>query len=250
MNSAGIEWGKYYRSGKLNWFELDGMDLLYFERLIDDSELIKAVLKEVSTNTNNYEILEAGCGTGSIAICLSLSNFNVTAFDYNYEALKIVKILQNKLNIEFKTYIDDLLKITDTSKKYNLIYNQAVLEYFSTSDIRKIIYQLNKILKPNGKILFIVQNTSHPFNKQFNNQPMVYPFNLDQLKIIFHKIGYKIERCEGLYTSKVLTNLILSTIANDNIRYILYRILRKIPKPPILKLKLGSQILITASREY
>ena len=77
--SAGEKWKNYYKSNNLVWFNAQYQrDESYYRNMYINSEIITELVGYIGNNriTN---ILEAGCGTGELSICLSSENNNISA---------------------------------------------------------------------------------------------------------------------------------------------------------------------------
>ena len=109
VSNAGENWGDFYKSKNIDWVNKQKKDSRYFEDLIksDYGKILIHCTKFLDKN-QQIKILEAGCGVGEMAVCLSM-NYNVKAFDYNEKALEICNKLNNVLNKKIVLYIDDLL---------------------------------------------------------------------------------------------------------------------------------------------
>ena len=131
VSNAGEKWGEFYKRKNIHWVNKQKKDSRYFEDLIksDYAKILIHCIKFLDKN-QQIKILEAGCRVGEMAICKSIF-YNVKAFDYNEEALEICNKLNNVLDKKVDLYIDELLDLKVEKEKYNIIYNQAVLEYFN-----------------------------------------------------------------------------------------------------------------------
>ena len=245
MNSSGQKWKTFYALNDLPWFNHNiKRDISYFKRMFNDSEIVVALVSDLESD-KTLAILEAGCGTAELSICLSLKYDNVTAFDYNEKAIEIAFNLMDQAGREINVYVDDLLNLKLCEKKYDLIFNQAVFEYFRPSERRIGLKKIKSLLKPGGRISIIAQNTSHPIIKKYGHQPNVYRLTPKILISEFKSSGFKKIKCKGLFSAKIITNIFLAKNATEQTRYNLYRIIRKIPLPSFLHKSLGSQFLVT-----
>jgi SAM-dependent methyltransferase len=94
-------------------------------------------------------ILHAGCGGGQvdkdIVPCFSLS-----AIDISLPALTFYR----KLHGSSPTLIHgSIFEIPAENNSFDGIYNLGVMEHFTESDIRSILAEFNRVLRPDGKIV-------------------------------------------------------------------------------------------------
>ncbi len=126
---------KYYK-GKIN----------YDNWLDNYNEIIKL---------NNLPIVDLGCGIGNNVLYLKMLNKEVIACDYSNEALKIIK--KHFPNIQTKKFnmLDGLPFINSFT---NIIIADLSLHYFHENSTRKIIKEINRVLKKGGYLIFRVNS--------------------------------------------------------------------------------------------
>lgn len=95
------------------------------------------------------ELLHAGCGSGQVdtAIC---KKFRVTALDISPSALDLYR---RSIGAGARVVQGSILRIPAADNAYDGIYNLGVMEHFVEEDIRKILLEFNRVLKPGGKIV-------------------------------------------------------------------------------------------------
>ena len=118
MSSAGEKWKKYYKKQNLVWYNNNfKRDASYYQRMFEGSDLMAALMEDIGSD-RTLNILEAGCGTGELSICLSYKYNNISTFDYNKGAIKIVNNLMEQAGQYINAYVDDLLDVKHKHKKY------------------------------------------------------------------------------------------------------------------------------------
>lgn len=78
-------------------------------------------------------VLEAGCGVGLYALSLARLGYWVTAFDYNEGAIRHAEAIRNRVGLstdQVHFFVDNLLAMRAADDSFDLVFNQAVLEYF------------------------------------------------------------------------------------------------------------------------
>ena len=217
MNRVGESWRTFYQAGNLSWYQPEVVSVEYLLRLAQ-SEWITRMLRLTRVCPNSrLRILEAGCGTGQHAIALSLLGFQVEAFDYNEEALEIARRLARKVMVcgrdAPRFYQDDLIAPRSVYGSYDLVFNQAVLEYFDiAAERRKALAQMARFARPGGWVAAIVQHTQHPLRRLWKkmgwpgyiNQPPVTLYTPESLAREVAQAGLVDVRTDGIYPWKVL----------------------------------------------
>jgi SAM-dependent methyltransferase len=218
MSRVVESWRRFYQVGNLSWYPSTGFSAEYLMRL-GRSEWITRMLRLAQIRPNSrVRILEAGCGTGQYAIALALLGFQVDAFDYNEEALAIARQLVDKVrasgyDLSLRFYHDNLLDTQATADSYDLVFNQAVLEYFvDEAERSRALAEMARLTRPGGCVAVIVQHTEHPFRHLWEklgwtgyvNQPPVTLYTPRRLAAELRAVGLTDAGTDGIYPWKVL----------------------------------------------
>ncbi len=103
-------------------------------------------------NTSGNNILDIGCGTGTLSEYIANKGFIVDAIDFSEEMLKIAR---NKIkNVNF--FQMDMRNI-ETNKKYNGIMLAYSLFHITKQEVIKAIANYYNLLEDNGTMLIILQ---------------------------------------------------------------------------------------------
>lgn len=125
--------------------EFGNIDIYLFD------QLLKGRIK------NNMKILDAGCGYGRNIVYLLQNGFNVSAVDYNPDAVEYCKGLLHQFSREelidrFTT--ENLNELSFEDCQFDFIISSAVLHFAKNPDeFEKQFSELYRVLKPGG-ILF------------------------------------------------------------------------------------------------
>jgi ubiquinone/menaquinone biosynthesis C-methylase UbiE len=123
-----------------------------FHHRISEYVLYTNLEKEIS-NYKNPKILDAGCGTGKIAIKLLRKGFNLTLLDISKKSLDIAKDKITKENLNTEYYLGSCEKTSFADKSFDIVMlNGAVISY--TLDPEKLLNEVHRILKDDGMIWF------------------------------------------------------------------------------------------------
>lgn len=260
MSSAGEAWKPFYQAGNLTWYDPANFNVDYLLRLAR-SEWITRILRGTGLEPGPHlSVLEAGCGTGQFAIALALAGCRVKAFDYNEEALDIARRLADKaaaaghkLSIEF--YRDDLLKPRRSAGDYDLVFNQAVLEYFRAEGERKqAVDAMVRFARSGGWVAAVVQHTGHAFGplwkrlgwQGYSNQPSVSLCTPRSFAHELRQCGLERVSVDGIYPWKAFffPPWYRRWKRLHDAVYLLGQALhRAAPLPCVLRARLGMQIL-------
>lgn len=101
------------------------------------------------TFKHGQSILHAGCGGGQVD-SEAVKYLKITALDISSEALNRYKRLYSNL---CTIMYGSIFKIPSRQETFDGIYNLGVMEHFSKKDIKKILDEFHRVLRPKGKIL-------------------------------------------------------------------------------------------------
>ena len=259
-SDAGEAWGAFYRADTVTWFRPEYATCAYLDRFAQ-SEWIQRLLYHARVKPDEKtRVLEAGCGIGLYSLALARLNIPVQAFDYNAEALARAKNFQtqlgeNRVSRTAQFYSDNLLNIQQPDNTFDLVFNQAVLEYFTDPRERaRALQEMARVTKPGGCVAVIVQHTSHRLRplwerwgwEGYTRQPPVIPFTPRVLATELGAAGLKEIIVDGIEPWKVLFFYPRWherwRITNELV-YLMGRGLRFVPLSRALRAQMAIQIL-------
>jgi SAM-dependent methyltransferase len=210
-SEPGQAWGAYYQSGSLTWLDPEHTTVDFLLRWARGEWITRLLGAAGQLGGPRRHALEAGCGTGIYSIALALLGFSVDAFDYNAESLEIASYLIRKVErqgyyLAIRLYQGDLLNIPAAPNTYNLVFNQAVLEYFSDGERQAALREMARVTKPGGRVAAIVQHTGHPFQPIWRYQG--WPGYINQPPVI----AYTPQVLAGDFAAAGLSNIYLDGI--------------------------------------
>jgi 2-polyprenyl-3-methyl-5-hydroxy-6-metoxy-1,4-benzoquinol methylase len=115
--------------------------------------------------SNNFEVLDAACGTGYGSFILSKKSKNVTSIDYSKTAISLAKKNYSSKNISFK---NENINNFITKKKYDLIVSIETLEHLNKKNAIIWLKKCKLMLKKHG--IFIC---SSPLLRIKKNRPYI-----------------------------------------------------------------------------
>ena len=133
-------------------------------------------------------ILDIGCGTGVHASLLEKEGYRVDGLDLNREMLKIAQT-----RLHGTLYNQNILDLK-IDKKYNLVISMfAVINHLKNIDeLEKVLFNLKKVLLPNGKIIIDLHNPQDSGHKT------------DSYQNITRTMIWKLDKEEKIETSDIL----------------------------------------------
>ena len=94
---------------------------------------------------------DLGCGLGRHSILFATNGFNVKAFDLSEDAIISTKKWAESLNLEIECKEGDMLKLPYRDGEFECIYCKNVISHTDTIGIKKIIKEIERVLKKGGE---------------------------------------------------------------------------------------------------
>jgi ubiquinone/menaquinone biosynthesis C-methylase UbiE len=109
----------------------------------------------------NAKVLDLCCGKGADSIFFHNKGLRVTAVDYSNEAIKQFNMTQKRYEIFITSFVKDVSeKMPFDSGSFDYVYMRLGLHYFTDKELKKILREINRVLKSEGLFIFQVKSTS------------------------------------------------------------------------------------------
>lgn len=100
---------------------------------------------------NKKIFLDLGCGLGRHTVLFANNEFDVKAFDLSENAILRTKEWMKKENLFAEYDIGDMLKLPYKNSSIDCILGANVISHTDTNGVKKIVKELNRILKKDGE---------------------------------------------------------------------------------------------------
>lgn len=183
----------------------DNIATEYVEYFGDDWEFINEIKEFTSNFEEESTILDLGCGSGYITNYLCDYNLNAIGIDFSEEMIKIAKTKYPKLNF----LLADFSEIENYFKENSVDGLIAIysLYFIPKEQFEKVLSFLSKVLKDNGKFLFVTQIgkgesfITTPLMEENNIKDKMYVnyYMKEELEEILNKNNFSIEYLVSKY---------------------------------------------------
>jgi 2-polyprenyl-3-methyl-5-hydroxy-6-metoxy-1,4-benzoquinol methylase len=193
---------KYWNLNPCNVKHSDSKFLskIYFREVDKKKFFVEPHLKKFANikNFNNKNILEVGCGIGTMSSYFVKKGANYTGIDLSEKSIEITKrrfkLFKLKGNI-FQANCEKLSKYFKNGKKFDLIFSYGVIHH--TLNISKAISEMRKLMHKNSilKIMiysknsyknFLIKEKLERFERK-NNVPIANTYSINETKKLFKK---------------------------------------------------------------
>lgn len=97
------------------------------------------------------DFLDLGCGLGRHSILFGKNGFNVYCFDISENAIERTREWAENEKLQFKYDIGDMLKLPYKDQSIDVIYARNVISHTDTEGVKKIIQEINRVLRKKGE---------------------------------------------------------------------------------------------------
>lgn len=109
-------------------------------------------LAEIWKQKGHKKILDLGTGLGRHAVYFAQQGFDVSAIDISEYGIEHLKSWAIKENINVDAIIGDMLQLPYPNKYFDCIFAYHVISHSDTKGVQKIISEMERVLKDNGKV--------------------------------------------------------------------------------------------------
>jgi len=107
-------------------------------------------------------VLDAGCGTGDIALFLAGRGNNVTGVDYLEEPIRRAKLKAAEQKLAVTFLVKDATKLSEWTERFDNIVDSGLFHVFSDDDRKKYVAGLATVLKPGGRLYLMCFSNDEP----------------------------------------------------------------------------------------
>lgn len=107
-------------------------------------------------------VLDAGCGTGDIALFLAARGNSVTGIDYLEEPIRRAKLKAAERGLSVSFLVKDATRLSDWAERFDNIIDSGLFHVFSDEDRKKYVAGLATVLKPSGQLFLMCFSNEEP----------------------------------------------------------------------------------------
>ena len=98
------------------------------------------------------ELLEVGCGPGANIWYLAREGFNVKGIDGSKTAIEQCRARLESEGLSAELSVGDILKLPYEDDSFDAVYDNECIYCNSWADSKRILKEINRVLKPGGKL--------------------------------------------------------------------------------------------------
>jgi len=97
------------------------------------------------------KFLDLGCGFGRHSILFGKNEFEVNCFDISQEAIERTQKWAETENLKFNYKVGDMLELPYENEQFDCIYCRNVISHTDTEGMKKVIRELNRVMKDDAE---------------------------------------------------------------------------------------------------
>jgi len=168
---------------------------IFYKAIFNSSEDFFNYLK---SNSENSEVLDYGCGIGqSLKEVIKFNPKKISGIDISEVSIQKAKNIIQNLDSKVELMVDNCEQTKFKDSKFDIIYGTGILHHLNMS---LCLVEINRILKPGGKFLFIEPLGTNPLinlyrkltpNSRSEDEHPLIKHDFDEIQNKFNKMKIK-----------------------------------------------------------
>jgi glycine/sarcosine N-methyltransferase len=126
-----------------------------YDSFIKRPGLLSPGLLELVRSMDVTKVVDFACGTGNVAVGLSLEGYNVTGVDYSPDMLKVARAKAREHKADTKFISGDITKV-DLGHQFDLLLclGNAIPQFANARNLERLLINCKRHLHPRGHLIF------------------------------------------------------------------------------------------------
>lgn len=153
----------------------------------------------------NHIVLDAGCGTGTLAVKLAEAGFAVDGFDVSAPMVAFARYItkgRSDCAVEPRFHVGDIAALEGAPRSYDLVCCMDVLFHYPFAEVKEMLTKLASLSANKVVGSFAVRTPMNAFwmeiGRRFfhkkNRMTNLHLFSYDQVEQVLYRAGFKMTR--------------------------------------------------------
>jgi 2-polyprenyl-3-methyl-5-hydroxy-6-metoxy-1,4-benzoquinol methylase len=153
-------------------------------------------------------VLDLGCNWGRWTIAAARAGYRPTGIDRGKKAIRAARRVAEQLGIEAEYVLGDVRELPFPDASFDAVFSYSVLQHLAKDDVRGVISEIRRVLRPGGIVWIEMPNARGPLNlvrqvrRGFSagaGQDVRY-WTIPELRAAFGPIGPVSVAADGFFT--------------------------------------------------
>lgn len=109
-------------------------------------------------------LLDLGCGWGRWSIAAARTGYRSVGLDPSLDAIRAARSVTGQLGLDAGYVVGDARSLPFGDDTFDVVFSYSVLQHFSKQDVRAVLSEAKRILKPGGTVLVELPNVFGALN--------------------------------------------------------------------------------------
>lgn len=128
-------------------------------QLMHPSEVVIRFINGNFKPSKGKKILDLGCGTGRHVFYLANEGYETTGIDFSEEGLRFTEQRLSEAGLSATLVNDSIVSMPFKDNSFDGIISISVIYYLTNEDIKKVVNEIYRVLKPGGKAFLVIRTT-------------------------------------------------------------------------------------------
>ena len=113
---------------------------------------------------NGRSLVDIGCNWGRWTIAASRAGYRATGIDLSKKALAAARRIAAQLGADADYVVGDARRLSFPDDSFDVVFSYSVLQHLPKDDVRLVVKELGRVLKPGGQALIEMPNARGVLN--------------------------------------------------------------------------------------
>jgi 2-polyprenyl-3-methyl-5-hydroxy-6-metoxy-1,4-benzoquinol methylase len=154
------------------------------------------------------ELLDLGCNWGRWTIAAARAGWRATGIDRGKKSIGAARRVAEQLGVDAEYAIGDVRELPFGDASFDAVFSYSVLQHLAKSDVRTVVSEIRRVLRPDGLVWIEMPNARGPLNlarqarrgfSPGSGQDVRY-WTLGELRAAFGPLGPVSIAADGFFT--------------------------------------------------